>query len=215
MAYTNNPYCTVDDVSAALGLNAAQKTAQTPLITSFIPDAQAEIDQIIGHSYQTEGTHASPANRVFDGTDSERLFVGECMEIDQVLETTSATMFLTTGQIAQTITIGTTDITADCVLGPNNRTPGLFIKRLSGLNFLPGVQNYVVKGVWGNATIPNDIHRACLRLVIHWMKMKDTAYADNISEQGNVRQHYKKSMPDDVMEILTQHRRSFFMARSR
>ena len=43
----------------------------------------------------------------------------------------------------------TIDITADCILLPNNISPQYLLRRLSGLPFQYGWQNYEITGTWG------------------------------------------------------------------
>lgn len=214
MSFTANPYCSLQDVKDALDLQGTSKDA---FIVKLISEAQAEIDEYIGKTFQTDGTVASPATRTYNGQTGTRLMIDDCQSVSQVLEITNVTQ---TNQSGQWILSGTTttDITADCMLGPMNWVAigraGHYLVRLSGIEFNEGIANYTVKGVFGNPNIPADISRACTRLCTHWFKMMDTAYADTINQQGGVFQHYKKQMPDDVVEILERHRRRFFLARS-
>lgn len=215
MSFTVTPYCTLQQVKNALGLQGTTDDAW--IQEELIPDAQAEIDTYIGKTFQTDGSVASPATRTYSGLNGPRLVIDDCQSVSQVLEVTNVTQ---TNAAGQWILSGnsTTDITADCVLGPFNATAKggtyHYLVRLSGIEFNDGVANYTVKGVFGNPTIPADISRACARLCVHWFKMRDTSYADVVSEQGGIHQHYKKDMPADVVEILERHRRRFFMARS-
>jgi hypothetical protein len=194
-------------------LNLTQTSDDAWIQAELIPEAQALIDEYIGHTYQTDGTTASPATRTYDGMNKERLIIDECQSFTQVLEVQQVT-YLGANQVWVQVGSITTDITADCILGPYNRPVGHFLVRRSGIDFDWGTQNYTVKGVFGNPTIPWDITRACVRLCVHWFKMRDTSYADTISETGGIHQHYHKDMPPDVVEILERHRRRHFLARS-
>jgi hypothetical protein len=86
------------------------------------------------------------------------------------------------------------------------------LKRLSGLSFQEGLQNYKILGVFGYPSIPPDITRACVRLTTHYVKIRDTNYSDVVAETGSVRQHYTKQMPNDVEEILERYKKRTFRA---
>ncbi len=206
---TTNPYCQLADVKAALGLQSVQFDAWIP---TLIIQAQAEIDQYIGYSFQTDGTTQTPTQRTYSGNDADVLYTGDIVSLTQVQE------------IAYNITVDfsgfynvtsqtTQDITTDCVIGPSNQNPGWQLERLSGLEFHRGKRNYVVSGIFGNPTIPANIQRACIRIATHWFKMKDTAYADILVEQGGVKQRYTKQLPADVVEILEHYRKRGFYSR--
>lgn len=213
MSFTSNPYCEVADVQSALytATNGAYPVLSQPdsaFLQDLIEEAQSFIDNEIGHSYQTDGTIDSPATRIFDGDDTDNLFIGEFVSFSQVLETSTVTQ-LQGNQWVQ-VTSTTSDITADCIAGPNNRTPFLSLRRINGSAFLQGKANYTVKGVFGNPTIPSDIKRACTRLTVHWYLMRKTAYASAAQTQGQPTLHYTHAVPDDVQAILDNHHRRVF-----
>src|SRR5437870_1640028 len=90
MAYTTNPYCTVSQVASALNLSSNTLANDTPWLSELITEAQSDIDTELGFSFQTDGTGGSPASRLYDGNDTETLFVlpERIISISQVLETT-------------------------------------------------------------------------------------------------------------------------------
>jgi hypothetical protein len=215
MAFTNNPYCTLQQVKNALNLTGTTDDAW--IQEELIPQAQQEVDEYCGRTWQTDGTTGTPATRTYNGINHSRLIIDDCQSISQVTE-----QYQVTFQGADGIWVvgGTTiiDITADVVLGPYNfatyNGAGHYLIRKSHIEFDYGIQNYVVKGVFGNPNIPSDITRACTRLAVHWYKQRDTNYADSMSETGGIRMKYAKRIPDDVVEILERRRRRFFLARS-
>ncbi len=213
MAFTTNPYCTLAQVKSALDL---QKTTQDTWIQELIEEAQGAVDRYIGYPFQTDGTSAAPAQRVYDGNDMEELFIDYCLSISQVKETTYNVVLGSQG-IYQLATTQTVDITSDVYLLPNNslakNQPFYKLRRLSGYLFGAGHQNYVVSGIFGYPSIPADISRATTRLAVHYYKMRDTNYADLLAEQGAVRQKYTKPMPDDVVEILERYKHRNFLCR--
>lgn len=213
MTFTTNPYCTLAQVKTALDL---QKTTQDTWIQELIGEAQNAIDREVGYPFQTDGTPTSPALRVYDGNDQEGLFIDFCLSINQVKETTYNVILGSQG-VYQVGSVQTVDITSDVYLLPNNNAarnlPYYKMRRLSGYLFGAGHQNYIVAGVFGYPTIPADITRACVRLAVHYYKMRDTNYADLLAEQGAVRQRYSKPMPDDVVEILERYKHRNFLCR--
>lgn len=213
MSYTTNPYCEVADVQSALfsatnGAYPALSQPDSTFIQDLIEEAQAFIDEEIGHSYQTDGTVGSPSTRTLDGDDTDNLFVGELVSFSQVVEKTYITQLQ--GQTWVQVASTTTDITADCIPGPNNRTPYLSIRRLNGNIFNQGKANYTVTGIFGNPVVPKDISRACRRLVVHWYLMRKTAYANAVQTQGQPTLHYSHDIPTDVQSILDNHHRRVF-----
>src|SRR5579875_1599566 len=148
MAFTTNPYCTLQQVKNALDL---QKTSQDAWIQELIEEAQSTLDREIGYSFQTDGTTQSPATRYYDGTGENELFIDFCISISQVLET-SYDVLLDSFGVYQVADIVTTDITTDCYLLPNNagarNEPYYKIRRLSGYESNPGHRNYIIKGVF-------------------------------------------------------------------
>lgn len=212
MAYTTTPYCSFAQVVSALDLStSAQGNDQTWIEGELIPEAQAAIDSYLGFSFQTDGTIASPATRAYSGKGNRMLYMIErCSSFSQVLETYYDVIQDSNGTFYSGTPI-TRDITADCVLGPDNTIPGLYLVRKSEIEFYRGVQNYQIKGVFGRPSIPGDISRACVRVVVSWYKMRDTNYSDFIIE-GMVRQHYTRTLPEDVVEFLDKYKPRVFRA---
>lgn len=206
MAFTTNPYCTLFDVKAALDLS---KNTSDSFIGGLIIEAQNYIDEYVGYPFQIDGTISNPATRVYDGNDHQKLFIDHCLSFSQVLETVYD-IILGANDVFEGVNTQTIDITSDCYLLPNNQVvrnkPYYMLSRKTGNIFGAGQQNYVVKGVFGYPVIPPDITRACIRLATHYYKMRDTNYSDLITEQGAVRQMYKKAVPDDVIEIIDKYR---------
>lgn len=213
MAFTTNPYCALNDVKTALNVSLTD-TTKDAFIEQLITQAQSYIDTEIGYPFQTDGTSQSPASRFYNGTNMDQLYIDDCVSVSQVLET-NYSLYLGTNGVWVQNNIGTTDITADIVLGPENilsyGKSGYLLARLSGLPFIRGKRNYQVFGVFGQSSIPLQIARACIRLTIHWYKMRDTNYADVISAQGGVHQRFAKHCPDDVCEILEDFKRRLFL----
>lgn len=223
-----NPYCTLEDVLQALDPNMSPNGPDTGFLEDLIVQAQVDIDRLVGYPFQTDGTIASPTTRLFDGEDMDSIWIDSCLYIAPtggVIEIQKNTVIDNNG-VWQPGTVLTTDITADCVLKPNNTVPGYMLKRISGLPFEEGMQNYSVAGVWGwppmpgsppiygqkYAGVPADITRAATRLVTHYYKMRDTNYADMMQE-GQIREKYEKNIPADVIEITSRYRRSVFVTR--
>lgn len=206
MAWTTNPYCTLADVHAVLGL---QSTKDDAWLTSLISQAQSFVDEYIGRTFQTNTT-----TQVYDGTDTPTMIIGDCVagSVTQVLEKSYAVYWNGMG-VGQVAPVTQQDITADCLLGPNNWPVGYKLSRISGTPFVRGVQTYTVAATFGNPTIPPAIARATARIVAHWYKMKDTAYADSIIDQANVRTKYTKQLPADVIEVLEAYKRRTFVSR--
>lgn len=211
MSFTTNPYCVLADVKTALNIT---NTANDAWLNALIPQAQAYLDREIGYPFQQDGTSQVPATRYYSGTGMEQLLIDDCLQVTQVIETNYNLIMGSNGMWVQG-NPSTLDITADVVLGPDNypnaRDSAYLLYRLSGLPFMTGRRNYQVNGVFGRATIPYEITRACIRLTCHYYKMRDTNYADYIdSVQGAVRQKYNKLCPPDVVEIINAYRRKVF-----
>jgi hypothetical protein len=214
MAWTTNPYCQLSDIHSALGL---QSTADDTWIqNTLIPEAQAYLDRAIGYPFQQDGTPTSPATRYYSGNGTNTIYIDDIISLKQVLET-NYNLIVGSNGVWQNSAPTVMDITADCVLGPDNYPlydkPAYLMKRLSGNPFYEGIQNYQVFGVFGQPTIPLDITRACIRLVTHYYKMRETSYADMVSTQGNVRERYNKQCPPDVEEIIRHYKRRLFLTR--
>jgi hypothetical protein len=206
MAWTTNPYCALADVHNVLNLKSTQDDSW---ITTLISEAQAAVDEYIGRTFQTNTT-----TQVYDGTDMVSMIIGDCVSgsITQVLEVNYGVYF-TGGGMGLAPTSTPVDITSDCVLGPNNWPIGYKLVRISGAPFVRGVQSYKVTATFGNPTIPAPIARATARIASHWYKMRDTAYADSIVDQANVRTKYLKPLPPDVVEVLEMYKRRSFVSR--
>lgn len=192
---TTTPYCTLNDVKLALARDLSN-TTDDAFLSTLIPQAQAIIDRTLGYSFQQETT-----TKLYDGSGKHKLFIGECLSITHVTETIYPyipTLYGTPWPLLSS----TYEITADCVLGPTNSPVKYQLLRKSGEIFSPGVQNYTITGTFGFDAIPLDATRACIRLVIHMYKMRDTNYADMVLEVGNVIQHFSKNLPADIENIL-------------
>jgi hypothetical protein len=210
MAWTNKPYTSLDDVKAAL---TTTSTTNDDLLSQFIVQAQAAIDSYLGFSFQTDGTHASPATRTYDGNGREQMLIDRCLDLVQVeTQTYSVSSDPDTGALTRT-TNTPVDVTGDCVLGPVNMEAGFILERLT--RYFPiGKRNIVVKGVFGkSATIPEDITRACTRLAIHYMKQVDANYQDKVGNDQFGRPMFKQQLPADVCQILDRYRPRVFVAR--
>src|SRR5258708_5905865 len=225
MSWTNQAYCTLADVK--LALDPQLGSTDDTFITGLIPIAQMDLDSEIGYMHQQDGTVSVPANRLYDGTGLYELWTEDIISIaatSGVIETARVS-YLAAGGIWVAGTTTTTDITADIILKPNNYValgmPAHKMTRLSGSPFLQGTQNYSVNGIFGQPIIagqtypgvPNDLMRACIMLVIHYYKMRDTNYADFLSGSGpgmglgggtgsSVRMKYIKSWPADVQRVV-------------
>lgn len=215
MTFTTNPYADVQQVYSALDLSSSSQTNDGSWIQELLIEAQSDIDRELGFSFQTDGTPGSPSTRLYDGDDTYVLYFYQdrVQAITQVLETTWQ-LFLSSGVYQATNPV-TVDITADCVLQPSYGTDGAWrMGRKTGLPFQLGLQNYQVNGVFGRKMIPSNISRACVRLAVHYYKMRDTNYADQIMEQGMVRMKYNKTVPGDVLEILERYKPRMFYSGS-
>src|SRR6266567_974892 len=233
MAWTTQAYCTRADVKLALDPNLG--ATDDAFIDGLIVQAQGDLDGEIGYSFQQDGTSGTPASRLYDGMDQDFLAIdglislyggGGCTPTPcgAVFEI-AVNSFLSSGGIWITGTPVTTDITADIILKPNNYLaygiPARKLTRNSGLAFVKGNQNYQVKGIFGQPIIagqtypgvPNDLSRACIRLVIFYYKMRDTNYADMVQEQGGVREKFLKTWPMDVQRIVRKYARVRFLTR--
>ena len=209
MPFTTNPYATLAQVKSALDITSTQYDSW--ISNDLLPEVQAELDDEIGYPFQTDGTVNSPAVRIYSGNEGPSLWIDDCIQLIQVQQTIYNVIL---GSIAS-VTSQTTDITADCVLGPANITPGYLLRRLTALPFTAGYNNYTVHGIFGQPSIPPDITRATIRLTAHYFLMRKSNYADEMSQQGNVRLHYKKDIPTDVMRIIKRHKRTLTLARPR
>jgi hypothetical protein len=221
MAWTTQAYTTLADVKLALDPNLS--TVDDSFLTGLILQAQAALDTEIGYPFQQDGTTGSPTTRYFDGTGKERLMIDDLIQLSSttsgaVLEINTPTS-LSSDSIWVSGQITTTDITSDVVLKPNNTIPAVALQRRSGIYFQEGLQNYSITGIFGQPVlpgqqypgVPNDVWRACTRLVTHYYKMRDTNYADMMQATNGVREKYVKSMPVDVVEVIQRYRKTLFL----
>lgn len=233
MTWTTQAYCTLADVKLALDPNLG--STDDTFIAELIVQAQADLDSEIGYSFQQDGTSNTPATRIYDGAGLDSLWIDDLISLyggggctptpcGAVFETTRVT-YLSTNGVWVPGTTTTYDITADIILQPNNyasyNIPARKMVRNSGLDFAAGKQNYKVMGIFGEPIItgqtypgvPNDLSRACIRLVVHYYKMRDTNYADMMQEQGGIRERYTKDWPDDVKRIVAKYSHTRFLTR--
>jgi hypothetical protein len=212
VAFTTNPYCDLVDVKTAMSVTS---TADDAWITELINEAQADIDRYVGYPFQTDGTVSSPATRLYDGNDDDQLWIDDCLSFTSVIETVWNPYIGANGAF----TLGnpqTIDITADCIAQPNNASPQYILRRLSGLPFQYGRQNYKVLGVFGQPSIPLPITRACKLLVIHYFKRRDASYGMKTStKQYGQKTQGPVDMPEEVCCILDKYRPRWFLSRSR
>lgn len=231
MTWTTQPYCSRADVLVTL--DPQMGSADNDFIDSLILQAQEDIDTELGYSFQQDGTSMSPASRQYSGTGEEWLWIDPLISpyatgtppTGTVLETTF-TQYLSPAGFWVSGAATTTDISADIILKPDNYASSApyyawKLTRKSGLPFMAGPQNYQVFGVWGQPVrsgqiypgVPNDIMRACIRLVIHYYKQRDTAYADLVTEQGGIRERYNADWPTDVMRTIVRRQHHRFLTR--
>lgn len=214
MSYTTTPYATAQQVYAAMGLStSAQTNDATWIANDLMPQAQAAIDAYVGYPFQLDGTTQAPTTRVFSGNDADQLMVDPLQSITQVLEVSRDAFINYGGAGVVQMTTQTLDITQDVLLGPDNFSPAFTLSRASTLPFYFGRQNYKISGVWGYATVPTEITRALIRLVVHYYKMRDFNYT---SLSGNPQYGYQRfdmgAMPPDVCAILNKYRFPVFLA---
>lgn len=224
MTWTTQAYCTLADVKLLLDPNLG--TQDDTFLSSLIVQAQADLDSEIGYSFQQDGTLLSPASRTYDGTGEQYLLIDDLVSLASpggVIESNIVTYLSGSTWVSQVAS--TQDITADIILRPSNYAalgePATHLERNSGSPFFSGKLNYTVNGIFGQPIlpgqvypgVPNDLSRACMRLVTHYYKMRDTAYADMVQEQGNVRIHYLKQLPVDVQRVINKYARTRFLTR--
>lgn len=211
LAYTTTPYATPQQVYNALGLSPSSQSNDTSWITDdLLPQAQAAIDAYVGFPFQSDGPSTT---RVFSGNDADSLIVDPLLTLTQVMEINQTTSINYGSGSVYVIASPTLDITADCVLGPDNAAPGFLLRRVSQLPFYFGSANYAITGTWGYASVPLEITRACARLVIHYYKMRDANYT---AMTGNNQYGYQKNdisaLPADVCRTLDKYRLPVFLA---
>lgn len=224
MSFTYQPYCNLSDVKLALDPAYASVSPDDAFINTLISQAQADLDSEIGYGFYQDGTLISPATRTYDGTGDTYLWIDDLLSMATCIETSKNT-YLSNGAIWVSGTVTTTDITADVILKPNNFAsigqPANKLVRNSGGYFAEGNQNYTVTGVFGEpilpgqlySGVPNDVTRACIRLTVHYFKMRDTNYASEMQERGGIRQKYTIDWPDDVKRIVNKYAHTRFYTR--
>jgi hypothetical protein len=227
LTWSITPYCTRSDVKVALDPNLS--AVDDAWIDELIAQAQTYMDQEIGYPFQQDGTVGSPATRVYSGDGNDYLPIEDLVALSStvsgaVIETVPNT-YLSTGGIWISQLSTVVDITADVVPQPNNfvalGVPSRKLIRQSGFHFMQGVANYKVLGIFGQPLlsgqiypgVPNDIMRMTTRLVVHYYKMRDTAYADMVQAQGGIREKYSKGVPIDVIEVINNYRHRRFVTR--
>ena len=208
MAFTTTPYTDIPYVKL---VTDKQSTADDDYISKLILAAQSFLDQMVGYSFQTDGTVQTPATRTYSGANTTSLMIDDCVSLVQVQEIQQVSSIGANGvwQLGNILTI---DITADTILGPQNMTPGFLLTRISDNLFYRGKKNYTVKGVFGQPAIPPEISHATARIVAQWLQMRDTNYTDTIAETGFVHMRFKKDLPDDVMQIISSYRRTLTLS---
>lgn len=214
MAYTTIPYATAEQVYSALGLSPQSQASDTSWIANdLLPQAQATIDSYVGYPFQTDGTTLAPTQRLFSGNDAALLVVDPIQSLTQVLEISQDAYINYGGSGVVQVAYQTLDITSDIQLGPDNMVPAFTLQRASTLPFFFGRQNYKVSGVWGYSSIPLEVSRACIRLVVHWYKMRDFNYSGQIGNKQYGGQRFDMSeIPPDVCSILNKYRFPVFLA---
>jgi hypothetical protein len=184
MSWTTNAYCTRAQVKLALDIQADD---QDSFLDELIPEAQAEIDAELGYSFQQDVS----GTRLYSGNDTDTLLIDDLITLTSVTD-------LDTDEV----------ITSDVVLGPDNTSPGFKLIRETG-TWNAGNQNYQVVGTWGQPSVPADIRRATVRLVVHMYKLQQAAYgATGTTSYGKAK--YLSDWPDDVCRIVERHRHRVF-----
>jgi hypothetical protein len=212
MAFTNNPYATVQNVKDALGY-ASTNTASDAWIGTLLLQAQATLDQEIGYKFQTDGTIASPVTRTYSGNNKVSLFINDTISFSKVEEIVTNSFLSGSGFLWFQTTPSIIDITADVLMGPDNESPFYVMYRMSGVPFMPGKQNYRVTGVFGQPAIPPDINYCCTLIAVHNLKKRDTNYADVLVEASGSKQHFKKELTPDIVEIIELYKHRTFLSR--
>lgn len=204
MAFTKKPYCTLDDVKA---IADRRSTTDDDLLTQLISRAQATIDAELGFSFQTDGTLAAPAERIFDGNGHTQLLVKPCLSLASVKVRSYSVV--SNGSGGLTRTQSDSDITEDVFLAPTNVSPGFILERYTGDSFDLGRRNIVVTGVWGYDTIPDTIKRATERLAVHYLAQRDARYQDVTGNDQYGQLVFKQQLPKDVCELVRRARGGF------
>ena len=209
MAWTTNPYCALADVKTAMNVTS---TSDDAWISDLITEAQADIDRYLGFMFQEDGPGSY---RLFDGQDAEQLWIDNAIAVTEVLETVYNPYIGANGAY----TLGnpqTIDITADCILLPNNISPQYLLAGCLDFPFQYGWQNYKITGTWGYSSIPLPITRACKLLTIHYYKRRDATYGMSTgSKQYGMKNQFAVDMPEEVTCILEKYRPRYFLSRSR
>ena len=208
MTYTTLPYATNQQVYNALGLSPDSQSQDASWIADdLLPQAQAAIDQYVGYPFQSDGTIQAPTTRLFSGNDADVLIVDPLQSVSQVLEVSQDAYLNYGGGGVVQLSYQTVDITQDVEIGPDNLLPGFTLQRKSTLPFFFGRQNYQVSGVWGYPAVPLPITRACVRLVIHWFKMRDANYSGMTGNKTYGAQSTTLAdFPPDVCSLLDKYR---------
>lgn len=244
MAFTNNPYCTRADVILALDPNMssadygfidalipmAQADLDREIGYSFQQDGTSSAPA--SRTYDGQGLNWLEVDDLLQlvsggpGTSFAGCVTpsGQTNPCGSVIEIFQYAVLVNGVWIPGQAT--NNDISGDIILRPNNYAalgiPARRLVRRSGLPFQEDKQNYIVYGIFGwpvvpgqiYSGIPADITRAAIRLVIHYFKQRDTAYADLVQAQGGIREHYKISWPDDVLAIVRKYRHQRFYSRA-
>lgn len=210
MALTNKAYTTVDDVKTAMSLSTS---TDDDFIQQIIGQAQKQIDEYLGFNFQTEGTAAAPATRVFDGNGGYQLLIDPMLSLSSVkIRTYSYSTDPDTLDVTRTSSDGG-DISGSIFLGPAGLDFGFILERVNN-TFPLAKRNIVVSGVWGKfATVPADIKRACTRLAIHYYKQRDANYQNKTANEQMGMMVFTQSMPKDICEILDPHKPRIFRTR--
>lgn len=201
MTWTTIPYSTLDRVKTALNIVTGNDDAY---LNDLMTEAQDALDREIGYAFQQDvGT-----SRVFTGNGKRTLLIEDCLAVTQVMEKSTSIAVSPFG--IQVIENTQQDITADCLLGPDNQLPGYYLTRITDLPFSVGKQNYQVTGTWGQSRIPSDITRAHIRLVVHWYKIRDANYANSTANTAFGKVKYVPEMPMDVVEVIDRYKHTTF-----
>lgn len=210
MAFTRKPYCSLDQVK--LGMDK-QTDADDEFIRQQIALAQDAIDEYLGFSFQTDGTDAAPATRLYDGNNHSQMLIDRALSVSKVeLLTYNVSTDPQTGAYIRS-NGPTTDITGDVLLGPPNLSPGFLLTRLSEMSFPLGRQNIRVSGVFGIDTIPGRVQKAATLLAIHYVNLRDATYGDTTSSTPFGQVTYRNAIPQSVRELLDPIHRRLFLTR--
>ena len=151
-------YTTITDVKAQLG---ADVSTDDTIITSKIVAAQAEIDRLLGRTFES-ATATKSYNEFYAGFDPR----GRILLLDSDLLSVTT---LTNGD-------GTVIPSSGYWLEPQNATPYSTVRLKSSYSWSFDDDGQVtVLGTWGySAQAPADIANICTELAIYLYKIKDT-----------------------------------------